>query len=116
MFKRKSKRKFGRETKQRKSLLRSLAAAFISHNRIETTQAKAKELRPYIEKMVTMGRVPSLASTKLLHSRLPKAAAAKLIKDIAPKFAQRAGGYTRIRNLAPRISDGARMAIIEFLS
>ncbi len=109
-------RKFGREIKQRNALMRSLAVAFITHQRITTTQAKAKELRPMIEKMITKSKRPSLATTKLLSQELPPDAVTKLIKEIGPKFASRAGGYTRIRSLAPRMSDGATMAIIELVS
>ena len=108
--------KFGRETKQRKALMKSLATALILHGRITITQAKARALRPYIEKMVTTGKTPSLTTTKLLTGRLSLASAQKLIKDIAPKFMQRHGGYTRIRNLPQRVSDGASMAIIEFVN
>ena len=106
---------FGRETKQRKALMRSLAVALIKNNRITTTQAKAKALRPYIEKMITKGKVQSLSTTRHLSSMLPTASVNKLVKEISPKYAQRPGGYTRLRNLAPRMSDGARMAIIEFV-
>lgn len=95
--------------------MRSLAVALITHNRITTTQAKAKELRPYIEKLITKSKSPSLATTKLLSSRLPKTSASKLIKEIGPRFAARAGGYTRIRLLPQRVSDGAKVAIIEFV-
>lgn len=108
--------KFGRETKQRSALMKALATALISHGRITTTLAKAKALRPHIEKLVTTGKSPSLATTKLLTSRLSLVSARKLTKDIAPKFMQRPGGYTRIRNLPQRTSDGASMAIIEFVS
>lgn len=108
--------KFGRETKQRKALMKSLATALILHGRITTTQAKAKALRPHIEKLITTGKTPSLATTKLLTSQLSLLSAQKIIKEIAPKFMQRPGGYTRIRNLPQRISDGASVAIIEFVS
>lgn len=106
---------FGRETKQRKALMRSLAVALIQNSRITTTQAKAKALRPYVEKMVTRGKQPTIANMRHLRSSLPAPSTSKLIKEIGPKYAQRPGGYTRIRNLAPRISDGASMAIIEFV-
>lgn len=95
--------------------MRSLAAALIAHGRIETTEAKAKALRPYIEKMITSARAPSLSTTRLLASRLSAASAKKLIAEIAPRYAARAGGYTRIRKLVARSSDGAPMAMIEFL-
>lgn len=111
----KKNRKFGRETKQRRALIKSLAEALIVRERITTTQAKAKSLRVFSEKLVTMGKKGDLAAIRRARAQLNKEAADKLIKDIAPRFAQRAGGYTRIRNLAPRISDGAKMAIIEFV-
>ena len=112
---RSSKRKFGRVSKQRRALLRSLSVALIEHSRITTTQAKAKELRPYIEKLVTAGKAPSIAATRRLRSFLPPASVAKLMKEIAPKYAKRGGGYTRIHTMIPRTSDGSRMAIIEFI-
>ncbi len=111
-----SNRKFGRETKQRGALMMSLAVSLISHNRIVTTQAKAKSLRPYVEKLVSSAKTSSVATTKLLASRLPSKTAQKLMKEIAPRFADRNGGYTRILNLPQRPSDGARMAIIEFIA
>ena len=115
-MKRSKHSKFGRETKQRKALMKSLATALILHGRITTTQAKAKALRPYFEKLITSGKSPSLATTKLLTSRLSLVSARKLTIEIAPKFVQRPGGYTRIRNLPQRVSDGASMAIIEFVN
>lgn len=108
-------RKFGRETKPRAALMRGLVVSLIEHSRITTTQAKAKSLRPLIEKFVTKGKHPSLSTTKLLASQLPMASVHKLIKELGPRFAQRNGGYTRIRALPQRVSDGARMAIIEFV-
>src|SRR3989338_5763236 len=99
-------KKFGRETKQRKALLKSLATSLIMHGRIKTTEAKAKELRPFVEKMVTAGKIDSLSVLKQLTSRLSLLSARKIIKDISPKFANRNGGYTRIRHLVQRASDG----------
>ena len=111
-----SKRKFHRTSKQRDAFMVSLAVALIQNNRIVTTQARAKELKPYIEKLITKCKVASLATTKLINSRLPKMSATKLIKEIAPKFADRKGGYTRIRLMAQRTSDASKMALIEFVS
>jgi large subunit ribosomal protein L17 len=108
-------RKFGRETKQRKELMRDLARALVLHNRITTTQAKAKSLRPYVEKLITRSKNANLASLRLLISSLGVSVASKLTKEIGPKFVGRSGGYTRIRNLAPRQTDGARMSIIELV-
>lgn len=108
-------RKFGRMTKQRKELLRDLARALILNNKINTTQAKAKSLRPYIEKLVTKAKNKSLASNRLLTSELGYSSAKKLTKEIVDKFSERKGGYTRVINLPPRLSDGSKMAIIEFV-
>jgi large subunit ribosomal protein L17 len=110
-----SKRKFGRETKQRKALMVSLAVALIDHDRITTTQAKAKELRPYIEKLVTKSKNVNVGVTRDLASSLPKMSVTKLTKEIGPRYADRKGGYTRIRAIPARLSDGAKMAIIEFI-
>lgn len=109
-------RKFGRETGQRRALLRSLAESLIKQGRIETTEAKAKELRPYVEKLVTMARKGTLASRRLVISRLgTEPRAEKLLATIGPRYAERPGGYTRITKLPPRKSDGSKMAIIEFV-
>lgn len=112
----KKERKFGRETKQRKALLRDLAIALIMNRKIITTQAKAKSLRPYVEKLITKSKNNNLAAFKTITSQIGLQAAKKLTKDISPEFAGRAGGYTRIRNLPPRLSDGSKMAIIEFVT
>jgi len=109
-------RKFGRETKQRKELLRSLAEALISRGKITTTQAKAKSLRPYVEKIITKSKINNVATVRFLTGKLGKASAGKLLKEIGPKFAGRSGGYTRIINLPRRTSDSAKMAIIELVS
>lgn len=111
----KNNRKFGRETKQRKELLRDLARALILNNKINTTQAKAKSLRPYVEKLITKAKNKNLASTKLLISELGRSYAQKLTTEIINKFSERQGGYTRIVHLPPRLSDGSKMAIISFV-
>ena len=108
-------RKFGRTRDQRLALLRTLAFQLIMNERLKTSEAKAKELKPLIEKMITLAKAGNLSSRRRLTSRLPGAAAAKMIKVIAPRFAQRPGGYTRIMKLAPRSSDSSRRAIIEFV-
>jgi large subunit ribosomal protein L17 len=109
-------RKFGRETDGRRALLRSLAEGLILKGRITTTEAKAKELRPFVEKLVTKARQNTLASRRLVISRLgTEARAKKLVAEVAPRYVERAGGYTRIIKLPPRKSDGSKMAIIEFV-
>lgn len=111
----KKNRKFGREKKQRQALMSSLAQALILHGRIKTTQAKAKSLKIYIEKLMTKGKKSNLASFRRLLTELDRPAAQKLFKELAPRFIQRSGGYTRVRKLPRRQSDGAEMAIIEFV-
>lgn len=115
MKNKKSGRKFGRERDQRKALMRSLAVNFIRDEKIKTTEAKAKELRPYIEKIITRGRINTLASRRLLISKIGDDSAKKVVKEIAPKYKDRQGGYTRIVKLPARKGDAAKMAIIEFV-
>lgn len=109
-------RKLGRTTPHRIALLRNLAASLIAKERIRTTVAKAKELRPFVEKLVTLGKRDSLHARRRALSILPqKGAVKKLFSDISPRFSERPGGYTRILKLAPRQGDGADMAFIEFV-
>ena len=109
-------KKFGRETDERLALMRSLARALIIHEQIETTEAKAKALRPLIEKMITRALKDDLASTRLLIARLNgEREALKLIKEIAPKYKDRKGGYTRVTKIPSARHDGANMAVIEFV-
>ncbi len=110
-------RKFGREIQQREALLKGLILNIVEKGKIKTTLAKAKELRPYAEKAVTMAKRNTLASRRVLLSRLYNNANAVgiLTNEIAPKYKDRIGGYTRITKLGARKSDGAEMAIIEFI-
>jgi large subunit ribosomal protein L17 len=109
-------RKFHRETDQRRALLKSLAGNLILRGKIKTTEAKAKEVRSFVEKLITRGKTGTLASKRLLVAKLGSVQKAnKVIKEIAPRYIGRAGGYTRITKLPPRISDGSKMAIIEFV-
>lgn len=110
-------RKFGRKKNGRRALMKGLALALIAHGRIETTEAKAKELRPMIEKLITKANVGTLSSRRLIISRLYnlKAEANKLISEIAPKYKNRNGGYTRITKLPRRAGDASKMAVIEFV-
>jgi len=111
----KGHRKFGRVTKQRVALMYGLAVNLIEHGKIKTTQAKAKELKPFIEKLITKAKNPTLRNRRLLFGKIDKKSVNKLIDPIAKDCAERKGGYTRVRLLAPRLSDGAKMAIIEFV-
>lgn len=111
-------RKLGRVKKQREALIRSLMISLIRNGRITTTVAKAKELRPNIEKLVTKAKVDSVASKRFVRSQLGNnniEELNKLFGDIAPKFKERNGGYTRVLKLSPRASDASPMAIIEFV-
>jgi large subunit ribosomal protein L17 len=108
-------RKFGREKKQRAALLMSLATSLIEREAITTTEAKAKELRPFVEKLVTRAKPGTIAARRVLVSRVGIAPAKKLVETLAPKYKERAGGYTRITKLPARKSDGAPLARIEFV-
>lgn len=116
MYKQKKNRKFGRETKQRSALMSSLANALITHGRITTSEAKAKSLRIYVEKLITRTKKPGLSTVRILNKNLNKASTAKIIKEIGPRFSDRRGGYIRISKLPPRLSDGAKMAVVEIIS
>ncbi len=111
-------RKFGRERGQRTALLRSLARELILQEKIKTTEARAKEIRPVVEKLVTKAKNPTLANRRALIASLASTdhePVQKLIDTLAPKFKERAGGYTRITKLGQRASDGAPLAMIEFV-
>jgi len=107
-------RKFGREKGQRRDLLRSLALALIEKGKIKTTEAKAKELRPYVEKIITKAKKDDLASRRLVSSKLGQYSK-KLFVEVAPLYKDRKGGYTRIVKLGNRAGDNAPMAVIEFV-
>lgn len=112
---RKAGRKFGRNPAQRKALLRQLAISLIIHERITTTDAKAKTIRPIVEKLVTIAREDTGANRKLIMSKIDHPlATAKLFEIIAPRFESTPGGYTRISKLGPRRGDAAPLSLIEF--
>ena len=101
----------------RKALIRSLSRGLIIHKKIKTTEAKAKELRPIIEKIITKARInKSAENQRFVFRKIPDTKAVKKIFDeIAPQYKERKGGYTRIIKLPPRKNDKAKMAIIEFV-
>ena len=110
-------RKFGRKANVRRGFIRSLAVALLTHEKITTTEARAKELRPYIEKMLTTARGADLTARRMIRSRLgnQETLANKLVDEIAPRYEGRPGGYTRITKLPPRQGDASPMAVIEFV-
>jgi large subunit ribosomal protein L17 len=109
-------RKLQRTSSHRIALFRNQAAALIKHEQITTTLAKARELRPYVEKLVTLAKRGGLANRRLAHSRLQDdTQLVKLFDVLAERYADRAGGYTRIVKAGIRASDAAAMAIIEFV-
>ena len=110
-------RKFGRDKSQKKALLNSLALNLIVREKIKTTEPKAKELRPFIEKLVTSAKKNDLATRRVIISKLSNRSkeVKKLFEVLAPKYKDVKGGYTRVLKLGARKSDGAKMAIIEFV-
>lgn len=109
-------RKLQRTSAHRIALFRNMSAALIKHEQILTTVAKAKELRPYVEKLVTLAKKGGLSNRRLAHARLlDDAQLVKLFDTLAARYADRNGGYTRIIKAGPRASDAAQMAYIEFV-
>jgi large subunit ribosomal protein L17 len=112
----KAGRRLGRNTSHRKALMRNMATSLLDHERIETTEAKAKELRRYAERMITLGKRGDLhARRKALAFLRKREVVAKVFDEYAERFKDRHGGYTRIMKLGSRLGDNARMAIIEVL-
>jgi ribosomal protein L17 len=109
-------RKLGRTSSHRAALFRNMSAALIKHEQITTTLPKAKELRPYVEKLITLAKKGGLSNRRLAHSRLlDDAQLIKLFDTLAKRYAERAGGYTRVVKCGIRASDAAPMAIIELV-
>jgi large subunit ribosomal protein L17 len=123
-------RKLGRTSSQRKAILRDLATDLIVHERLQTTEARAKELRSVVEKMITLGkrgdlharrqaaefiRRETVTSTDEAGNESTVFALQKLFDDVAPRYAERQGGYTRILKMGPRRGDGAPVVIIELV-
>jgi large subunit ribosomal protein L17 len=109
-------RKLQRTSAHRAALFRNMSAALIKHEQITTTAAKAKELRPYVEKLVTLAKRGGLANRRLAMSRLmDEAQLKKLFEVLGPRYEGRAGGYTRVIKAGFRASDAAAMAVIEFV-
>jgi large subunit ribosomal protein L17 len=113
---RKAGRQLRRTSEQKLALMRNLATSLIEHGAIETTEAKAKELRPFVERLITKAKTGTLHARRLAVRHIHKRAAAdKLFQEIGPKYATRLGGYTRILKTGHRKGDGAEMARIELI-
>ena len=108
-------RKFGRKTNVRRALMRSLVVNLVRDDKIKTTLAKAKELRPDIEKIITKAKSDTLSNRRLLIAKVGEVTTKKLFDKIAPKYKNRLGGYTRIVKLPARRGDASEMAVIEFV-
>ena len=109
--------KFGRETDQRRALMKSLARYLILHEKILTTETKAKALRPYVEPLVTRAKEDTVANRRLIASRVGNDSdvLAKLFKTLGPRYKGRAGGYTRVVKVARKASSGRSEAVIAFV-
>ena len=111
-----SQRKLSRKSGHRKALFRNMAAALIKHEQISTTLPKAKELRPYVEKLITLAKRGGLSNRRLAMTRLQDETQLKKLFDVlAERYSDREGGYTRVIKAGYRESDSAQLAIIEFV-
>jgi len=109
-------RKLNRTSSHRKALFRNMAAALIKHEQIKTTLPKARELRPYVEKLITLAKHGGLSNRRLAHARLlDDAQLVKLFDVLAARYADRAGGYTRVIKAGIRAGDASPMAVIELV-
>jgi len=109
-------RQLGRDTNHRRALFRNLVTSLFEHERIETTEAKAKEIRGIADRMITLGKDGSLAARRRAASYLMSGGmVTKLFGEIAPRFLQRQGGYTRLIRTRVRVGDGAKMAVVELV-
>ncbi|MBU5485062.1 50S ribosomal protein L17 [Clostridium sp. MSJ-11] len=109
-------RKLGRPTDQRRAMLRSLVTSFLKHGKIETTVTRAKETRNLAEKMITLGKRGDLHARRQVLAFVTEEEVVKnLFDNIAPKYAERNGGYTRMYKVGPRRGDGAEMVILELV-
>jgi large subunit ribosomal protein L17 len=113
---RKVGRTLGRKKAPREAMLRNLAASIIIHEKVKTTEAKAKEVRTLVERAITTGKKPTLASRRLLLKQFyTEHPVNKLLEVLGPRYATRAGGYTRIVKIGPRKGDGAEIVQIELV-
>jgi large subunit ribosomal protein L17 len=113
---RRAGKKLGRDSAHRKALYSNLAGALIEHGRIKTTEAKAKAVKPFAEQMITLGKRGDLHARRLALAELrSQDVVHQLFADVAPRFADRLGGYTRIVKLGPRLGDSAEMVYLELV-
>lgn len=115
MRRQKKGRKLSRKRNQRKALLKVLSQALFLKEKIKTTEAKAREVSAFAEKLISLAKDRSLHARRLLLRYFSPEIVKKLVNEIAPRYKERKGGYTRIIKLGPRKSDGAKMAIIELV-
>ena len=115
MRKRKKGRRLSKKRNQRKALLKSLASALILKEKVKTTEAKAKEVSPFLEKQISRAKIGNLVSRRLLANFFSPQIVKKLVNEIGPRYKERKGGYTRIIKLGLRKSNGAKMAVIELV-
>jgi large subunit ribosomal protein L17 len=108
-------RKLSRIRKVRVALINSLARSLILHQKIETTEPKAKEIRPFVEKLVTKAKLQTIAARRALIAKIGPGATKTLMSEIFKKYEDRKGGFLRITKSKTRLSDGSKMAIIEFV-
>jgi len=108
-------RKFGMKTGTRKALIKGLVSNLFLKEKIQTTEARAKEIRSFAERNIEIGKKDGVTANRTLAKAFSKKIVKKIISDISPKYKERKGGYTRVIKLGPRKSDGARMAIIELV-
>ncbi len=110
-------RQLSRTSKHRRAMLNNMATSLLQHDAVETTVAKAKELRPMVEKLITLARRGDLHARRLVERRIKdREVSGRLFKELGPRFASRPGGYTRIIKIRSRVGDGAELARIELLA
>ena len=108
-------KKFSRVTKVRKALVNSLARSLVLHGKIRTTEPKAKAVRPLVEKLLTKAKLQTVAVRRTINPQFGAAATKILVDTLAKKYEDRKGGYLRVTKIKRRLSDGSKMAIIEFV-
>lgn len=108
-------KQLSRKAGQRNALVKTLAVSFVKHESIKTSETKAKVLKSFIEKLITKGKKGDMNAIRLISSYVGATAATKIVKDIAPRYADRKGGYTRVIKLQTRLSDGTKMSQISLV-